>query len=612
MQKRKKSTKKPLIGSQPLVKIDRIESTSMSKSLPISEKKSSRFVRVLHWLDNHILLILSAFLFAFIPLYPKLPLADIIPGYIVRLRLEDLFVAATIVIYGIQILRKKAQWKTPFTWIILAYSIVGILSTISAVYITKTIPLQPLHVGKTLLHYFRYLEYFSLFFVAYSAVKTKKDFTWMLAIFATTVVLISMYGYGQKFFYWPLYSTMNREFSKGQRLYLTEHARVQSTFGGHYDMAGYLAVALPMLLAIFFATKKWRWKVPLFISYTAGLWLLIMSASRASFAGFVVGAMLLIALFVAQQSTWKRKLWWGFSRGSLTAFMILYMFFTFGDSIFERFLQILQPHPALMDTYDSLNESRKSLLQGNFSAIIQKYTPKLPDVKPPENGHAVTAEDQENTHVLVPSDERPTTQQPSDVYVQVPDTVFVTTVSASGVATTSSFTRDRVYSENALKYGLSMAIRLDTLWPQAIRGFQSNPLLGSGYATLTKANVDDFTEAESTDNNFLRTLGETGLLGVITFYGTIVIGMFLSGKILLSSASSFAKAVAIGFVTGSVALLVNAVYIDVYASSKIAFTYWALSGFVISYFARELAEGKMRPQLPGSKVETAVLPKPKQ
>lgn len=291
---------------------------------------------------------------------------------------------------------------------------------------------------------------------------------------------------------------------------------------------------------------------------------------------------------------------------------IMFMFLNFGDSIYERFLQLLQPYPAVMDTYDNLNASRKSLMAGNLGAAIKDFSGRVKfEVKPPEDGHAVTADEQENTHVLVSSDTRPATQ-PADVYVQVPDTVKVTTTSATGVTTTTTVEKERVYSANALKYGLSMAIRLDTLWPQAIRGFQRNPLVGSGYATLTKANVDDFTEAESTDNNFLRTLGETGLLGFITFYGPILIAIYLCGKILISSSSSFAKAIAIGFISGSIALLVNALYIDVYASSKIAFTYWALTGFVVAYFVRELAESKMRPQLPDNKVETVVLPKPKQ
>lgn len=558
------------------------------------------------------MLILAGFLFAFIPLYPKLPLADLLPGYIVRLRLEDIFVGIAILIYGFQVLRKKAQWKTPFTWLIMGYALVGLASTLSGMYITQTIPIQPVHIGKSILHYLRYLEYFSLFFIAYSAIKSKKHFQLMLVIFVLTIIGISIYGYGQKYFYWPLYSTMNREFSKGMRLYLTEHARVQSTFGGHYDLGGYLTIALPMILAFCFSTKKWKYRVPLFISYIAGLWLLIMSASRASFGGFAVGVVLLIALFALQQPSLGKKVWWAISRGFITVFIISYMFLTYGESIFERFLQLLQPYPAVMEVYHDINDTRQNLMTGNFSNIVKRFTTDMiPEVKPPENGIAVTKESQDASQVLVTSDTQPSALPP-DVTERIPEPVVVISTDSSGMASSSVVQKERTYSDNALKYGLSMAIRLDTLWPQAIRGFQRNPLVGSGYATLTKANINDFTEADSTDNNFLRTLGETGLLGFVTFYGTVVVGMFIAGKVLSHNTSSFAKSIAVGFIAGSVALLVNAIYIDVYASSKVAFTYWALTGFVLSYLVRELAESKMRPELPDNKVENVVLPKPKQ
>jgi hypothetical protein len=606
MKKRKNSIKKLSKSSQPLVKIDR-EETKTTVKRPTAADRKSFLERILEWFDDYGLLVIAGFLFAFIPLYPKLPLADLIPGYIVRLRLEDLLVGGALLVYGIQLLRRKAVWKTPFTWLIVAYAVVGLLSTLSGIFITKTIPPHTIHVMKSMLHYFRYLEYFSLFFIAFSAIKSKRDFQIILSIFAITVVAISVYGYGQKYFYWPLYSTMNREFSKGQRLYLTEHARVQSTFGGHYDMAGYLAVALPMFLAAFFAARRWKIKLPLFFVFTVGLWLLIMSASRASFAGFFLGVVLLIPLFALQQSTLLKKFSWLITRGTLIMLFILMMFFQFGESIAERFSQVLQPFPVVKTVYDNTNDIRKNILKGNFSGVLGKYF----NIQPPENGYAVTAEEQESPGVLVSSDQRPV-PKPADVYVDVPDIVTISTVSATGVATTSTVEKDRTYSENALKYGLSMAIRLDTLWPQAISGFQRNPLLGSGYATLTKSEVGQFTEAESTDNNFLRTLGETGLLGFITFYSTILVAFYFCGRIMRFSNSSFARAIAIGYVTGSFALLINALYIDVYASSKIAFTYWALSGFVVAYFVRELAESRMRPKLPDEKVEQAVLPKPKQ
>ena len=125
--------------------------------------KSANLVnKVFSWLDDHILLVLSGFLLAFIPLYPKIPLYSPIEAYIVRIRLEDVFVLITALIWLAQSIRGKIKWRAPIFWFVLAYAIAGALSLLLAVVVIKTIPPQMLHLGKSLLHYFRYLEYFSL------------------------------------------------------------------------------------------------------------------------------------------------------------------------------------------------------------------------------------------------------------------------------------------------------------------------------------------------------------------------------------------------------------------------------------------------------------------
>src|SRR5690606_33231838 len=181
------------------------------------------------------------------------------------------------------------------------------------------------------------------------------------------------------------------------------------------------------------------------------------------------------------------------------------------------------------------------------------------------------------------TDERPTPYLPADVYEDIPDRVQVATKSADGTEQIIEVEQPRVWSENAKKYGLSFAIRLDTLWPQALAGFMKNPLLGSGYATLNKRELTDFTIAESTDNNFLRTLGETGLLGFITFYGLMAMALYHAAK-ALSSSDRLLIALAIGYISGSIGILFNAIYIDVFAASKVAFTFWFITGLFLGYY----------------------------
>ena len=367
---------------------------------------------------------------------------------------------------------------------------------------------------------------------------------------------------------------MNREFSKGMRLYLTEHARVQSTFGGHYDLGAYLVIILPILLALTYkAQAKWEKRL-LFLTHAFGLWLLIVSASRAPFVAYMAAAYMVIALVSWAAPNWKLRLL-GFLKRFVGFTLMLTIFLViFGEDINERFMQVLesQPqYPQIMATFDYWNARRKDARDLLYDRLgIRALTP-------PPNSIAFDNSDLEP--VLTPTDELPTTTRPSDVYEDIPDLVEIET--DQGVITVE---KDRTWSANALKYGLSMAIRLDALWPNAIKGFMRNPLLGSGYATLNKEAVFQFTDADSTDNNYLRALGETGLLGFLAFFGTIVLVLHLTAKHLFDT-NILKATLAIGVFAGSIGLLLNALYIDVYAASKVAFTYWAVVGLTLAVFA---------------------------
>jgi len=548
-----------------------------------NKKSSSLFKKVFSWLDDNIILVLSGFLLAFIPLYPKIPLYSPIEAYIVRIRLEDLFVLITALIWLIQSIRGKIKWRAPIFWFVLAYAVAGALSVIDAVVVIKTIPFQMLHLGKSLLHYFRYLEYFSLLFITFSAVKSKKNLYLILVTMVLTLVAVVIYGYGQRFYYWPVYSTMNREFSKGVRLVLTEHARVQSTFAGHYDLGGYLVIILPLILALALGVKKKVYKFLLYLAHWLGLWLLVVSASRTSFLAYLVGISLVILLFGLKQSRIKAKLWWMFSREMLMVIMVAITMFYYGDDMNERFLQVINTVPKVASTYHYLNDKRKILFDGNIEKFFfgdegwpEWLAFKMPEATKPENSLTV-----EEATVLVSSDERPVPYRPSDVYEDIPDLVEVATISAEGKTETILVEKPRTFSANALEHGLSLAIRLDALWPMAINGFKMNPLTGKGYATLGKEGAYQFTEADSTDNNYLRTLGETGILGFVSFYGVIVTAIYFAFR-GYGQKDELLVTLSIGFIASSFGLLVNASYIDVYAASKVAFSYWGLTGFYLA------------------------------
>lgn len=560
-----------------------------------------------NWLDDHLLIILASILLAFIPLYPKIPLWSPIEQYIVRVRAEDLLIGLTVIVWAIQVLRKKARFVSAMFWMVLAYAVVGLVSTLVAIFVIKTIPLEPLHVGKTLLHYFRYLEYFSLFFVLYSAIKKRSHLVLAVSIFALTVLSIALYGYGQRYFYFPVYSTMNREFSKGVRLYLTQYARVQSTFAGHYDMAAYLVIALPLLLAVAYRARKRAISLGLHFIFWIGTWLLILSASRTPFAAFIAGVGVVILATTLNKTGIKQKVWFFTTRSAIFVVMSALLFYYFGADMTERLSHVVNSQPALKSVVDTLNNQRRMIISDQALASLpltpQQLQERLPKGNPPSGGistddvaaaAAATADvassvDQPPSPLTLtekpsPSPSPKPTQLPAGVYEDIPDQVVVATVSATGETTYITVAKPRVYSECALKQELSLCIRQETLWPRAIEGFLSNPITGSGYATLTKENIDQFTEADSTDNNFLRTLGETGLLGFITFYGCVGIILYAAIRNLRDS-DYLVSAMSVGLLGGSIGLLLNAIYIDVFAASKVAQTYWALAGLFLGYLA---------------------------
>lgn len=513
----------------------------------------------------------SFFLLAFIPIYPKFPLFELIEGYIVRARLEDVLILLANFILILAVLFGKYSIKTPITKFVFAYAVFGFLSVVSAIFLTQTVPLDFIHIAKTTLHYLRYLEYFSLFFITYVGVKTTSDLDKIGKILSLVVILVSLYGLGQKYLYFPVYSTMNREFSKGVTLYLTEHARVQSTFGGHYDMAAYLVLVIPFLY-VFMKIKDDKITQSIYLlAFILGTLMMVMSASRTSFAGFLIGLYSTVLLLSLQKQDYLQKFKTFIRESILVTVIVGILFVSFGDSISERISQTLRAYKPISDGLDMIVETKRQIIiafekRFQFNEIVH--------IDKPINGIST-----DQAAVLVSSDTRPTPIRPSDVFTEVPDKITIATVSATGEKTTVTLEVPRNYSDNALKYGLSLAIRLDTLWPQALNGFYKNPLLGSGYATLTKSSVEQFTEAESTDNNFLRTLGETGGLGFVSFYGAIIYIFYYAHKhrekLYKNPTSLFILVAMFG---GTVGLLLNAVFIDVFAASKVALTFWSLCG----------------------------------
>ena len=118
----------------------------------------------------------------------------------------------------------------------------------------------------------------------------------------------------------------------------------------------------------------------------------------------------------------------------------------------------------------------------------------------------------------------------------------------------------------------STSIRFDVEWPRALRSLYKNPFLGTGYSSISLA----------TDNEYLRALGETGLLGFVAFV-SILIALFrglVSGY--RSAKGDLDQAITLGALGVYAVFLISAFFLDVFEASKIAIMFWALTGLAMS------------------------------
>lgn len=515
--------------------------------------------KLLNWLEKYWLTVAAGFLLAFLPLYPKWPLFDVLPGYNVRVRVEDILILVVNLVFWWQVLKKKFKpQESPLFRPMLIYLIIGLLSTLSAIFITKTVYPEWIQVAKVFLHWIRRIEYFSLFFIFYFGVANKQQLKLFIRILAGTIMAVAIYGFGQKYLYWPAYSTMNREFAKGIALYLTEHARVLSTFGGHFDLAAFVMITILPFIALGLLHPKSSWRNFCLILALVEYWLLILSASRISWLAYMAG---LAAVFVILKL--KQSWWWVISRGLVVGTLSTVIMMSFGD-LSERFAHVFKL------------EGVRDLITKPFAQPPKNALPMADNLTPEQQLNLVAT----NTDIPPQPGVPLPTAKPADVYDDTYEKL------QAYLATTSGEKIDVRYSENALKYGLSVGIRLDTLWPNAIKALTTNPLLGTGYSTLVKTKVWEFTIAESTDNDYLRMLGETGILGTAAFLAIFWIIIRRLWQLFKLTRQPTDYAWIAGVLAATIGLLVNAIYIDVFEASKVAYAYWSILGLTMAAYKK--------------------------
>lgn len=117
-------------------------------------------------------------------------------------------------------------------------------------------------------------------------------------------------------------------------------------------------------------------------------------------------------------------------------------------------------------------------------------------------------------------------------------------------------------------FDMSAYVRFYYNWPKAIKAFLQHPILGKGYSSL----------GEAVDGDYLRLLGETGVLGLFSFAMMIFVILKMELSNIKRAEDKYIKFLSLGILVSSIALLIDAVFIDIFEASKIACYFWVFTG----------------------------------
>jgi hypothetical protein len=492
----------------------------------------NKLIGWLRWVDNNLVKFsVIAFIFA-IPLYPKFPLRTMDYTYI-SVRLDDIFVVLVVLIFFIQWLRKKVVLNKTFLVLFILFWAADLLSLLNGIYLQHTLIYRQVAVLNAL----RRLQYMSIFFIALSSVRTKEDFFTYIKYILVVIFLVSLYGLGQKFIGLPAVQTMNPEFALGHVLYLTPEARISSTFAGHYDLAAYLVFFIPLLLGIFLVKKR----ISYYIIFVAALFALMLTASRISFGAYIVSTLPFL-IFLK-----KPKL--------LVSVILFTVLFTYlSKNLTSRFTDTFRIKQIFVNEKTGKvvipqKSSVKELPAGSFYIEISQA---------PANNNEQANKLLVDKKIL--QDLRDEASRSGKVLTSSEEAAMLASISAG------------LKPVNTVISDISLATRLQVEWPRAIKALLKNPLLGTVPSSIT----------ESTDNDYLRWLGEFGLLGA----GLFMFILFSIAKFVFENIKQLKekdKLIGYGFLFGLGGLMFNASYIDVFEASKVAYTFWLISGILIAY-----------------------------
>ena len=501
--------------------------------------KLSALIKIITWLDKNFLGLGISFLLFFIPLYPKLPLFGVNHTW-VYVRLEDFAILLLGFCWLFLLIIKKISIKTPLTIPIFLYWAVGGISLLFTLYVTAP-HLANFFPNVAIFHYLRRIEYMTVFLIAFSSVRDVKQVRYFLIALLLGLIGVIIYGFGQKYLGFPAYLTMNEEFAKGTPLYLGPGARISSTFGGQYDLAAYLMILITICSSFIIGVKEKLIKIAFTVLTMFSLILLLFTASRVSF----IVCLLTVAIVLVLHK--KRAF-----IPLLFVAGIFLMLIVSGTS--QRFAKTLRVQNIIIDALTGKPIATAQNIQTDSDKNDQA------NENLPEGTYFLALPISKNNQPIATTAAMVKQSLPSGSKTPDGKSYILTKINGSFLI------------QKALVYDISFTTRLQGGWPRALQAFGKNPVLGTGYSSISLA----------TDNDYLRALGETGILGLISFFGIFCVFFLFIKESINSVTDQNIRTFIIGVTGALVGLLVNALMIDVFEASKVAYIIWMLLGISIA------------------------------
>ena len=502
------------------------------------------------YLDANFMRFGSLFLLVFIPLYPKFPLIDIWQTW-VFIRVEDLLVTFLGLFFVIETMRRTTNIRSPLTVPIIVYWTIGGVSVVHS--LIRFVPLyQDLFGHLVVLHYMRRIEYMLLFFIVFTSIRSVREAKQYVMAFLIALTGVVAYGFAQWKFGWCAFLTMNQEFAKGECL--SGAPRISSTFAGHYDLGAYLVLAIAIAGSMFLGISGIRRKIIYFILGTLSFGLLLLTESRISFFAALFSVFLLLLM--------HKKKW------LLVPLIIAGVAgIILASGLSDRFGKTFRIEPVV---YDVRTNTPIALIADFKHMKIVQDVLNAAEIKKTVDPSAPTP---------TPFEELPLGTGFLDVpYVYrenpIPQPLDPKLLYSGEHPNVTALARNYVIKPTVI-YDISFTTRSQGQWPKAIEAFKRNIWIGSGYSAADIA----------VDNNYLRILAETGIIGFGSYFLLFAIVLLIVHQTVRKKSTPFIKAFMIGMGAGIIGLMVNAVLIDVFEASKLAFVLWSLIGVTVGMYA---------------------------